>query len=154
MRLLSQSIDGGNLVKRVLKCIAVLLAFSVLLTVPVSAQEISPYASNYFMSQSAYLSASSSTSFQVRFTVTAVGTMNKLGVNYIDIERSSDGENWSVVKTYSKDSYSNLVASNTYFHSGSVTYSSMSSGYQYRAYVDFYAKNGTGTASYGAYAYF
>ena len=140
--------------KALSKVIALLLVFSLCMAVPVSANEVSPYASNYFMSHSAYLSETSSSSFQVRFTVTAVGTMTKLGVNYIDIERSSDGVNWTVVKTYDKDDYSSLVASNTYFHSGSVTYSSMNSNYQYRAYVNFYAKNSSGTATNGAYAYF
>lgn len=136
------------------RTVSLLLVIVMILPLSASAMGISPYASNYFMSHSTYLRESSSTSFKVWFTVTAVGTMTKLGVDYIDIERSSDGTNWSVVKTYTKENYSGLVASNTTFHSGSVTYSSMSSSYQYRAYVHFYAKNSSGTATYGAYAYF
>lgn len=123
------------------------------MAVPASATEITPYASNYFMGFGANLEEASSSSFEVWFSVSAVSTMTKLGVNYIDIERSSDGVNWSVVKTYTKEAYSSLVASNTGYHSGHVTYSNMQSGYQYRAYVDFYAKNSTGSASYGVYAY-
>lgn len=137
-----------------IRIVSLILIFAMLVPVAASATEVSPYASSYFMSHSTYLREASSTSFKVWFTVTAVGRMTKLGVNYIDIERSSDGVNWTVVKTYTKESYSNLVASNTTYHSGSVTYSNMSSGYQYRAYVDFYAQNSSGTASYGAYAYF
>lgn len=141
--------------KKVIRITALLLVFALCIPVNVDAAEVvSPYASNYFMSYSTYLWETSSSSFQVWFNVTAVGTMTKLGVKYIDIERSSDGVNWSVVKTYEMEDYSSLVASNTYQHSGYVTYSSRQSGYQYRAYVDFYAKNGSGTASYGAYAYF
>lgn len=136
------------------KVIAIVLVLSLVLAVPVSAKEISPYASKYFMSHSAYLRTESSSSFKVWFNVTAVGTMTTLGVDYIDIERSSDGVNWSVVKTYDRDDYSNLVTSNTIYHSGSVTYSNMSSNYQYRAYVVFYAKNSSGTGSNGVYAYF
>lgn len=140
--------------KSFVKCIALLLVFSFCMAVPATAQEISPYASNYFMSHSAYLSQTSNSSFKVCFSVTAVGTMSNLGVSYIDVERSSDGVNWSVVKTYDKADYTNLIASNTVFHSGSVTYSSMNSNYQYRAYVKFYAKNSSGSGSNGVYAYF
>ena len=140
--------------KRFIKCISLVLIFVMLMAIPVSAKEVSPYSSNYFMAHSAYLWNVSSTSFQVCFNVTAVGTMSKLGVNYIDVERSSDGINWSVVKTYTQSDYSNLIASNTHSHSSYVTYSNKQSGYQYRAYVDFYAKNSNGTASYGTYAYF
>lgn len=140
--------------KSFFKCVSLMLVVVMLVAIPVSAAEISPYASNYFMAHSTYLWETSGTSFQVWFNVTAVGTMSKLGVNYIDIERSSDGTNWSVVKTYTQDDYSNLVASNTHSHSSYVSYSNRQSGYQYRAYVDFYAKNSAGTASYGAYAYF
>lgn len=140
--------------RNIIKLTALVLTFAMILVVPVSAEEVSPYASNYFMSHSAYFGGSTSTSFQVWFNVTAVNIMSELGVNYIDIERSSDGVNWSVVKTYDKDDYSSLIAYNTHYHSGHVTYSNRQSGYQYRAYVDFYAKNSSGTASYGAYAYF
>ena len=140
--------------KRVIRITSLLLAFVLFMAVPTSAQEISPYASNYFLGHGAYLENATSSSFEVWFSVTAVGTMSKLGVSSIEIERSSDGINWSVVKTYTKEAYTNLVASNTYYHSGHVTFSNRETGYQYRAYVEFYAKNSSGTASAGAYAYF
>ena len=139
---------------KVFRLLTLLLAFIMVFTVSASAQEISPYASNFFLGYGANLEDVSSSSFEVWFSVSAVGIMTKLGVNYIDIERSSNGTDWSIVKTYDKDDYTNLIASNTGFHSGYVTYSNKQSGYQYRAYVDFYAKNSTGTASYGTYAYF
>lgn len=140
--------------KKTVRVLALVLAFAIFMAVPVSASEISPYASSYFLGHGANLETVSSSSFKVWFSVTAVGTMTKLGVNYIDIEQSSDGVNWSVVKTYTKEAYTNLVASNAYYHSGYVTYSNKQSGYQYRAYVEFYAKNSSGTATSGTYAYF
>ena len=140
--------------KSTLKILSIILVIVMLFSVQASALEIAPYASNYFLGHGAYLEEASSSSFEVWFTVSAVGTMSKLGVNYIDIERSSNGTSWSVVKTYAKEDYSGLVASNTGYHSGHVTYSNMQSGYQYRAYVEFYAKNSSGTATYGTYAYF
>ena len=140
--------------KRFIKIICMVLVFSMCLAVPVGAAEIAPYASNYFMSYRTYLSGETSTSFQVCFTVTAVREMDKLGVDYIDIERSSDGVNWTTVKTYDSSDYSDLMAEDTFFHAGQVTYSNKQSGYQYRAYIEFYAKEGNGSASHGDYAYF
>lgn len=142
--------------KNVCKIISIILVFSILFALPVSAEEISPYASSFFGSHTAYLWKTSSTSFEVCFNVTAVGTMSQLGVNYIEIQRSTDGVNWEEdIKTYSSANYSNLIANNTVYHSGYVTYSNMQSSYQYRAYIEFYAKNSSGNRAYsGAYAYF
>lgn len=141
--------------KKVSKIICLLLSVILCLALPVSAQEIAPFSSSYFGSYNTYLWKTSSTSFQVWYDVTAVGIMTELGVDYIDIERSSDGTSWSVVKTYDRDDYSGLVNGNTTNHSGYVTYSNMQSGYQYRAYVRFYARNSSGGKGYhGAYAYF
>lgn len=140
--------------KRFVKLMCLVLIFAMCLAIPVGAEEIAPYASNYFGSYSAYLGAETSSSFEVWFTVTALREMDKLGVDYIDIERSSDGSNWSVVKTYDSSDYSNLMTTNTVYHSGHVTYYNKQSGYQYRAYIEFYAKDGSNSGAHGAYAYF
>lgn len=140
--------------KRYVKLVCLLLIFAMCLAIPVGAEEITPYASNYFGSFDAYLGAETSTSFQVWFSITALRKMDKLGVDYIDIERSSDGSNWTVVKTYDSSDYSNLMTTNAYSHAGHVTYTNKQSGYQYRAYIEFYAKEGNGSAGLGAYAYF
>ena len=139
---------------RFVKVICLILIFVMCLAIPVGAEEIAPYASNYFGSYRTFLGAETSTSFQVWFTVTAVREMDKLGVDYIDIERSSDGSNWTTVKTYDADDYSDLMTTNTSSHSGHVTYSQKQSGYQYRAYVHFYAKDGNNSGVFGAYATF
>lgn len=141
--------------RRFVNSVCIILVLSICLAIPVAAEEMAPYASSFFGSHNTYLWETSSSSFQVWFVVTAVGTMSELGVDYIDIERSSDGVNWSVVKTYDHDDYSNLIATNTTTHSSYVTYSNRQSGYQYRAYVRLYAKNSSGSRGYnGTYAYF
>ena len=139
--------------KRFVKLMCLVLVFALCLAIPVGAEEIAPYASNYFMSYSTYLSGETSTSFEVWFSVTALRRMDKLGVEYIDILRSSDGSNWTVVKTYDSDDYPNLMTTNTSSHSGHVTYNNKKSGYQYKAYVQFYAKEGVNSGVLGAYAY-
>jgi len=141
--------------KRFTKILCMTLAILMSLSITAAAAEVTPRASAYFSSYDTYLWETSSTSFQVWFEITAVRGMTELGVDSIEIERSSDGVNWTVVKTYDRDDYSNLIATNTAYHGGHVTYSNRQSGYQYRAYVDFYAKNSSGGRGYyGAYAYF
>ena len=139
--------------KRFVRFMCLVLVFTMCLAIPVGAEEIAPYSSNYFMSYNAYLSGETSTSFEVWFSVTALRRMDKLGVEYIDIERSSDGSNWTIVKTYDSDDYPSLMATNTASHAGHVTYTNKQSGYQYRAYVKFYAKDGNNSGVLGAYAY-
>lgn len=140
--------------KHFIKLICLVLIFAICSAIPAGAEEVAPYASNYIGSYSAYLGAETSTSFQVWFSVTALREMDKLGVDFIDIERSSDGSNWTVVKTYDSSDYSNLMKTNTAYHSGHVTYYNKQSGYQYRAYVYFHAEEGNGIGAHGAYAYF
>ena len=139
--------------KRFVRLVGLVLVFAMCLAIPVGAAEITPYASNYFMSYNAYLSGETSTSFEVWFSVTALRKMDKLGVDYIHILRSSDGSNWTVVKTYDSDDYPSLIATNTSAHAGHVTYTNKHSGYQYKAFVQFYAKEGVNSGVLGAYAY-
>jgi len=139
--------------KRLMKLVCLVLVFTMCMAIPVGAEEISPYASRYFMSYNSYLSGETSTSFEVWFSVTALRKMEKIGVDYIDIQRSSNGSNWTTVKTYDSDDYPSLMATNTYSHAGHVTYTNKQSGYQYRAYVHFYAEDGSGSGVVGMYGY-
>lgn len=141
--------------KRFIKCLCLILALSFCLAIPAAAEEAAPYASNFFMSRDAYLWRTSSTSCEAWFEVTSVRGMTELGARYIDIEESSDGVNWYVVKTYDRSNYSNLIKYNTSNHTSYVTFSGMKPGYQYRMYVELFAKDSNGnTAGSGAYGYF
>lgn len=141
--------------KRLIKCICIILALSFCLVIPAAAAETAPYSSSFFGSRDAYLWRTSDTSCQAWFEVTAVRGMTELGARYIDIERSSDGVNWRVVKSYDRSDYSNLIAYNTGDHCSYVTFSEMEPGYQYRMYVELFAKDSNGnTASSGKYGYF
>ena len=125
--------------------------FSMILVFPAYAAEYTTRASNHFGSTSCYLRRTSSSSFQVWFDVVATGGMEQLGASEIRIQKSSDGENWTTVKTFKKADYSSMIAYSTGEHGSYVTYSNANSGYYYRAYVEFYAKNSSGTAYYGSY---
>lgn len=142
--------------KRIMKLICVVLALVMLLTVPVSAQRVEEPIGTYslfFHSYSTYLFRTSSTEFEVWFEVTARDGMDELGVSYIEVQRSTNGTTWETVKTYTPEDYPQMICENTGMHADCVSYT-MTSGYQYRADVTFYAKKGTGTGYLYEYAYF
>lgn len=130
--------------KRFSQILSLVLVFSMVLVLPAMAATGTTRASDYFGSHSVYMNKVSSTKIEACFTVTAVGTMDKLGANYITIQRSADGSNWENVATYTKEAYPSLVRSNAGIHTGSVS-CTYNSNYRYRAYIQFYAKKGTGT---------
>lgn len=141
--------------KRFVQFISLFLILTICLTIPVSATEaVSPWASSYFMSRSAYLWKTSNSAFQVWFDVGAIAGMSELGASIIKIQRSSDNSNWTTMKTYTKEDTPSLIGYNTSNHASHVPTSSSYSGtpgYYYRAYVQFYAKNTSGGCGYYDY---
>ena len=138
--------------KRFIRCTCLLLALATVLAIPAFAAETTePKGSSYFGSYSVYLYNISGTSFDAWFEVTGTGTMDEIGVNFIKIQRSSDGSNWTTVKTYTKESYPHLIDDNTAFHAACVSYTG-TGGYYYRAFVQLYAKKGVNSAIMNAYS--
>lgn len=138
--------------KRFLRCICLMLCLSMLLAVPALAAEgPTPRESSFFTSSAVYLYRTSGKTFQAWFEVTCKRTMDKVGAKEIKIQRSTDDENWTTVATYSMNSYSNLICEDDAGHVGCVTYTG-SSGYYYRAYYNLYAKDETGTGTWGRYS--
>lgn len=130
--------------KKYIKYICFALAISLCLASPAFAAEINnSRASQFFWSSSVYLYKTSSTSFQAWFEVECFGLMDDIGASEIKIQRSSDGQNWTTVKTYTKDTYSNMIDHNTAGHASYVTYTG-TLGYYYRACIILYAKNSSG----------
>lgn len=134
--------------KRFTQIVCLILIIATAFAIPVSAEEnMQPWGSSYFASMLSYLHKTTGTTFQVWIEVTAGGTLDKLGASEIIVQRSSDNSNWTDMKTYTKEEYTNLVASSDFTHEAYVTYTG-TSGYYYRAEVEFYAKKGTGYAEY------
>lgn len=137
--------------KRLSQCVCTLLVLLLILnTTAFAAEANTQRASDYFFNYSVYLHEISGTQFEVWFEVTAKGGMDELGVSTIKVQRSTDRENWTTVRTYYKENNDNMVAKDTCYHEGCVTYT-YSSGYYYRAYVELYAKKGNGLAYYDCY---
>ena len=137
--------------KRFIKCICLALCLILVLSVPALAAGIDSRASDYFVSSAVYLYETSSTTFQAWFEVTCKRAMDKVGAKEIKIQRSSDNQNWSTVATYSMNNYSSLICENKAGHMACVTYTG-TSGYYYRAYYNLYAKDDTGTGTWGVYS--
>lgn len=134
--------------RRFVRLICMLLVISSIMAVPAfAAIDDFPRGSSYFTASLGYLHQTYPTQFQVWGEVTAVGLMDQLGMSIITIQRSSDNRNWTDVKTYTKDTYSNMVTTNAAQYSTYVNYVG-TAGYYYRAKIWFYAKKGTGTAEY------
>jgi len=132
--------------KKTIRFISMLLVISMFLMIPAYAQTVvESRGSAFFASYGTDLYKTSSTSFQIWFDVDAnVATMQELGVSEIILYRSADRQSWSQIKLYQKGVYPQMIAYNTSSHIDYVTYNFATSGYYYRAYITFYAKNSTG----------
>ena len=131
--------------KRFTRILCLVMALSMIVAVPTYASEQSQRASYYFSSYKAYCYTSSSGQLAVYFRIVATDTMDKLGASSVKVQRSSDGTNWSTVTTFTKASYPQTKDTNTGMHATTL-YCAKSSGYYYRAQVEFYAKNSSGTS--------
>ena len=137
--------------KRWFRIIGMLLAMGMLLAVPAfAAESAAPRASHYIMSTCVYLDQTSSTQFDVWFDIVGIGIMEEIGAYEIKIQRSSDGDDWTSVKTYTGTVANGMVDVNTHVHAGHVSYTG-TTGYYYRARIVFYAENSTGRGEFIAY---
>lgn len=137
--------------KRFIRCTCMLLAMVMVLAIPAFAVEaIEPKASSFFGRSSVYLCNVSGNYFEAWFDVTATGTMDAIGASVIKIQQSSDGVNWTTVKTCLKENYLYLVDYNSTTHTAGVSYTG-TAGYYYRAYIELYAKKGVNTGTMSEY---
>lgn len=131
--------------KKFYKTIIFVLIIAIALSTVAAAAEAR--ASDYITLTNASISASSG-KVTVTFVIQATGMMTKVGVTSIKIYKS----NGTLVKTYSytNSAYSYFMASDDYYHSGSVTYTG-TSGTSYYAEVNFYAADSSGSDTVQSY---
>lgn len=132
--------------KKLVRFVCMIVACSLILVVPAQAESaVESRGSAFFASYATDLYKTSSSSFQIWFDVTAnAARMDVLGVSEIILYKSADRQSWQEIKMYSMDAYAVMVDQNTTCHGGYVTYNFATTGYYYRAYITFYAKNSTG----------
>lgn len=126
--------------KRFLRIVSLILVFSLILAVPAFAAEVGLSRSLFFARTSQYIDVDGK-NLEIWFDVTGVEIMDTLGADIVKVQRSADGETWTTVATYDSDDYPEMLRSNTCIHASYLTYTA-SSGYRYRARVDYYAKKG------------
>lgn len=135
-----------------IKLIALILVLSLISPCAVSAvttEEITPYASKYLSLYSAYVYVTASGQIQVWFDVMGTGTMDEIGALSIMLYESSDGTNWTWLKTFQHDTTSGMLFYGDDYISSHVSRSGGSTSKQYKAYVCVWAgKNGTGDTRY------
>lgn len=133
--------------KKFIRFLSVTLALSMLLTIPAYAESTAePRGSAFFAAYGTALNIKSSTSFEIWFDVDAnAAIMDVLGVSEIVVYRSANGQTgWTDVKTYDMDDYPEMTEAYSLSYVNYVTYTNAWSGYYYRAYVTFYAKDSRG----------
>lgn len=132
--------------KRLTSIVCFVLICTLLISVPAFATEQDQRASNYFSAYKAYCYEKSSTELGIYFSVVGVGPMDELGASVVKVQRSSNGTDWETVKTFTRSSDASLTDTHTGFHAASLS-CAKTSGYYYRAYVAFYARNSAGTGN-------
>ena len=131
--------------KQFTKCICILLVCVMMFTTTAFAAEtVEPRASDFFAASSVYFWNTSGRNYQIWFDVTAVGTMTELGASEIVVQRSTDERNWTTVRTYYKENYSQMTNDNTFSYANCVPFTA-TAGYAYRAIVMLYARNSSGS---------
>lgn len=134
-----------KLIKILCFCMAAVMLFST------TAFAAEGRASNFFAMTSTYLERTSGSSIDIWFDVCGVEIMDEIGVREIRLQRSTDRSNWTTIKTYKMADYPEMICEDTAGHADYLTYSNASSGYYYRAYVLFYAKNSRGIGEFADY---
>ena len=133
--------------KRFTQCICILLVCAMMLTTTAFAAEtVEPRGSDFFSASSVYFWNTSGRNYEIWFDVTAKGTMTELGASEIRVQRSTDEVNWTTVRTYYKEDYSQMTDTNTAWHMDCVSFTA-TNGYSYRAIVYLYARNSSGSAT-------
>lgn len=130
--------------KSCIRYLSFIVAIIMFISVPVCiAEAVEERASHYFAAYSVYLWEPTNEAW---VEVTAVDTMDELGASEIKIERSTDQENWTTMKTFKKEDYSQMTADNKSTFADCVPYT-FTDGYYYRGVVTLYAKKGNGTGT-------
>lgn len=140
--------------KRLTRFVCFALIAAMLLATPAHAAfPQNARASQYFVSSSVYLDTVSGNTFDVCFRVTATGIMDELGASVIIIQRrASESDPWKPVSYYYPSSYPQMIDYGQGTHAASVRFYG-SAGYEYRAFVELYAKDSSGEGYMPAYAY-
>lgn len=129
----------------IIRILTILLVVSLISPTAVFAavpDEVQPLASNYLTSYTSYVGSVGGGKVQVWFRVTGTGYMADIGTTIIRLYESTDNENWTRVKTFLYEDYSNMLSHNDSHHMSYVEYQGVAGRY-YKAYVCIWAGDET-----------
>ena len=137
---------------RFVKAVVFVLVLALITPVSVDAampETVMPMASDYLAGYTAYICAMGSGDLEIWFEVTGTGTQEYLGVMSIYLYESTDNLNWSWVKTFQHEDYSQMLLTNAWFNMDHVDYDEAIPGRYYKAYVGIWGgPDDTGDARY------
>ena len=122
------------------------LLFAVLMLMSASAFAMDIRASTRIDSSVAIVKAGTDGNLWVYFSVDAVSKMDDIGASKITIQRYS-GSRWVTESTLTPTNAPEMQTTNALRHAATIPHSPKYSGYSYRAVVDVYATNSTGTST-------
>lgn len=129
------------------RVIAFLLVIVLVAPTSVSAS-VQPRASDYLSLYSAYVYLPGDGEVRVYFNVQGTTTLDEIGALSIKIYESTDGTNWTWMKTFKHNTTSGMLGYNDFYHSGYVSYNGIAGRY-YKAYVCIWGgKDGNGDTRY------
>lgn len=136
---------------KILRLVVAFCLICVVLTPTVASAAVKPpmdpQASNYIAGYYGYIARSGNT-IQPVFSIAGTYVMDRIGATEIYLYESSDGINYSLVKSYRYTNYSNMMAYNESAHASYMTYTG-NANYYYKAYICVYAgRNGGGDSRY------
>lgn len=120
--------------------------FAILMIVSTSTFAMDARASIRIVTSSTRIKIGVDSNLWVYFSVDAISIMDDIGASRITIQRYN-GSRWITESTLTPEDMPEMQTSNELRHSAAVPYSPMYSGYSYRAVVDVYATNSTGTST-------
>ena len=110
--------------------------------------EITPHASHYLSSYSAYCYGAGGGKVQVWYDVTGTRDMDDIGALSIELYESRDGSNWTWVESFTNRQIPGMLGHNVGFYASHIDYQGIS-GRFYKAKVCVWAgRNGGGDRRY------
>lgn len=128
---------------KTIRMVCLVMAIVISLTLTVNAEDGNTYSSAFIASYDSFISIPSGRTMEIWFDVVGKGEMDEIGVESIKLQRSSDGSNWTTIRTFLPENYPQMIIENTGINCDCITYTG-AYGYYYRAYVAFYASNSRG----------
>lgn len=130
--------------KKIVRSIS--LFFAIIMIISTSSFAIDTRASSRIERTATQVKMDTDGNLWVYFSVNAFSIMDDIGASRIAIQRYN-GSSWITECTLTPDDEPEMQASNELWHYATIPYSPKYSGYSYRAVVNIYATDSTGTST-------